>query len=200
MKKLLFLFITTAILVSCGPSNSDDTDQENQDTTSNLVDSDQEKEIERKSPRMSVDFTTSNGVELTLNYGSPRVKEREVWGELVPYNEVWRAGADEASAVTFKKDVLLNNQEVKAGTYGMYIIPKENEDWVFIINEEWSKEEHGVWGAYDYKEEKDVVRLTATPEWTEEIKEELSFSVAGDQLIFEWEKVKLAVNIAPINK
>ena len=86
-------------------------------------------------------------------YSRPQKKDRVVFGNLVPYGKVWRTGANEATEVTFYTDMMVGGKTVEAGTYTMYTIPNENE-WTVILNKATN-----VWGAYDYKEEWDVVRI-----------------------------------------
>src|SRR5258706_15751619 len=71
--------------------------------------------------------------DITIAYHSPLVKERKVWGELVPYNEVWRAGANENTTISFTSDVLAEGKALPAGTYGLHMIPAENE-WTIIFS------------------------------------------------------------------
>lgn len=199
MKKLVYILVPFTFL-SCG-GNAEETEETAEDTTQtteNLVEEDEE-EAPRKSPRVQ-NGGKIMGVIVDLDYGSPRVKGRTVWGDLVPYDEVWRAGADEVSAITFSDNVFFGGEEVNAGTYGMFIIPKAEGAWTFILNEEWSLDEHGVWGAYDYKAEKDVLRVDVKPEWMQESQEELSYSIDQDNnLVFAWETARLVIPIGPVD-
>ena len=87
-------------------------------------------------------------------YSRPQLKGRSL-AKLAPLEKVWRTGANEAAEITFYKDVNFGGKEVKAGTYTLFTIPEENE-WTVIINKDLN-----VWGAYMYKQEEDVVRVTA---------------------------------------
>ena len=79
--------------------------------------------------------------------------DREIFGKLVPYGEVWRTGANEATEITLYEDLMVENKTIEAGTYSLYTIPEENE-WTVILNKSTN-----VWGAYDYKSELDLVRI-----------------------------------------
>lgn len=136
-----------------------------------------------------------NGVKVTVDYGSPAVKGREIWGGLEKYDVVWRAGANATTAVTFSDAVEIGGEVVEAGTYGLYIIPRENEDWTVIINTDWDREKHGAWGAYSYKKENDVVRVDITPEFVDENQERLSYSVEDGGISFAWEKARLMLPV-----
>ena len=195
MKKLIYLFLPIAMVSCGGGEESEETTDESTEEVTTEVEEVEEDKPDRKSPRMNESFG-GDGLDLTIDYGSPRVKERAIWGELVKYDEVWRAGADEVTAITFGQDVSVAGNPVTAGTYGFFIIPKEGADWTFILNEEWSKEEHDVWGSYDYNEDKDVLRFDVSVEWMEASVEELIYDFVDGNFIFEWEKAHCEFPIA----
>jgi hypothetical protein len=87
-------------------------------------------------PRPSPKATVSQQVGLTdvsIAYCRPGVKGREIWGALVPYGEVWRTGANEATTITFSSDVTVQGNPVAAGTYGLFTLPGKDE-WTVILN------------------------------------------------------------------
>ena len=88
-----------------------------------------------------------------ITYSQPHKNGREVFGKLVPYGQVWRTGANETTEITLTKDILLNGQLLKAGTYSIFTIP-EKEKWTIIINSDL-----GLWGAYNYNPKMDVIRF-----------------------------------------
>lgn len=88
-------------------------------------------------------------------YSRPRKGERDVFGKLVPYGEVWRTGANEATEIKFYQDVIFGGKKVKAGTYSLFTIPQEKE-WTIVLNTDLDH-----WGAYSYNPKNDVVRVTA---------------------------------------
>ena len=193
MKKVVYTLLLPAFLFACGGTEeSNETDNTEAETVTEEVvetveEAPEENKKKIKSPRMQASGT-ANGVQVDVDYGSPFVKERTIWGELVPYDKVWRAGANEATAITFGADVKVAGADVPAGTYALFIIPKEGSDWTIILNEEWSKEEHGVWGAYDHKPEKDVLRFDVTPAFGDENVESLTFGVSETGVSFAWER------------
>ena len=202
MKKLAYLLVAPIFLFSCGGGEStenttdiDSTATDSVETVDEVVEDDIPKPL--KSPRMQATGVV-NGVQITVDFGSPYVKERVIWGDLVPYDKIWRAGANEATAITFDADVLVEGNEVAAGTYALFVIPKENDKWTIILNEEWSKEIHGVWGAYDHKPEKDVVRFEIMPVFfPEDNVESLTFSMNDEAVQFQWEKAMFAFTVSP---
>jgi len=86
-------------------------------------------------------------------YSRPAKKGREIFGKLVPFGEVWRAGADEETEIRFYKDATIGGTTVPAGNYSFFIIP-EKDSWTFIINKQTDR-----WGAYSYDKNLDVVRV-----------------------------------------
>jgi len=111
----------------------------------------------RKSPNAMVSQNIDTTV-VTVEYGRPGVKERQIWGGLVPFNEVWRAGANEATTIEFSNDVKLNGIAVPAGKYSLFVLPTENS-WKLILNKEAKQ-----WGAYKYDASLDQVRIDIAPQ------------------------------------
>ena len=128
-----------------------------------------------------------------IEYSSPSVRGRQVWGGLVPYDEVWVTGANEATNINFAKDVKIGGIEITSGKYAFFTIPGDKE-WTVIINKNW--EQHL---GDDYSQEEDVARLTVVPEENEFV-ESLKYSVVATEeskgyIYFEWEKLKLTIEI-----
>ena len=115
---------------------------------------------------------------ITIDYSQPSAKGREIYGELVPYDKVWRTGANKATSFKTNMDITINGKTLKAGEYALYTIPGEKE-WTIIFNTD-----VGAWGAYKYKEEKDVLRVTATPEKTK-MTETMTFSPGKDVIYLD---------------
>ena len=143
----------------------------------------------QKSPRKNVTGTVNN-VNVTIDYGSPSVKGRTVWGGLEKYDKVWRAGANENTTVSFDNDVTIAGKTLKAGKYGFFIIPKKDSDWVVIFNKK-----NDAWGAYSYKESEDALRVMIKPEFVEDNQEALLYGVEEDGIAFAWEKARLTIPV-----
>jgi hypothetical protein len=88
-------------------------------------------------------------------YSRPQRKGRELFGSLVPFGEVWRTGANEATEIKFYREISLNGQSIDPGTYSLFTIPGDNE-WIIILNSDLD-----YWGSYSYQEENDVARISA---------------------------------------
>jgi hypothetical protein len=130
---------------------------------------------------------------VTISYSRPGVKGRKIWGALVPYDNVWRAGADEATKITFTSDVKIEGKKLSAGSYSFFVIPNKKE-WIIIFNKVSDQ-----WGAFTYNEAEDAIRLKMKPK-TAEFEEWLKYEIAktGDysaNLSLHWEKQKVALKL-----
>jgi hypothetical protein len=122
-------------------------------------------------PSPSASLTQTVGItDITIKYSRPGVKARAIWGGLVPYDKVWRTGANEATTISFSDDVSINGQNLAKGTYSLHTVPGANE-WTFIFNSVADQ-----WGSYSYDAAKDVLRVKAKPERAE-FREWMSFEV-----------------------
>lgn len=127
-------------------------------------------------------------------YGRPHVRDREIFGALVPFGEVWRTGANEATEITTTRDILFGEQLLKAGTYSLFTIPGK-EEWTLIVSSQL-----GLWGSYTYSPERDILRLTLPVETTEQ-KVNLFTMVLESKnditatLTMEWEYSRIVVPI-----
>ena len=130
---------------------------------------------------------------MIVNYCQPSKKGRDIFGfsGLVPYGEVWRTGANEATEVSLTSDVLLGTKKLLAGTYSMFTIPDEN-GWTIIFNEELDQ-----WGAFDYDEQLDVLRVQVPEQSTDEIVEQFTIGfVETDSLVnmeLRWDNTLVSV-------
>ncbi|GHA66930.1 DUF2911 domain-containing protein [Pontibacter akesuensis] len=142
-------------------------------------------------PKASPPATTTGKVgdaTVTVNYSSPSVKGREVWGGLVPYGKVWRAGANEATTVTVDKPVLVEGKQLPAGTYSFYAIPGE-EEWTVIFNKTAKQ-----WGT-QYDEKQDALRVQVKPVKSATMNERLKYDVTDKGLVLQWENLEVPVAI-----
>jgi len=142
----------------------------------------------RISPKAAV-IQTVGFTEVRIDYNRPGVKGRVIWSGLVPYNKVWRAGANEASKFTFSTDVKVNGKTLKAGSYSFFVIPTK-EKWTLIFNKVADQ-----WGAFEYNEAEDALRFEVTPE-EGSMQEWLAYTITktSDNSVIvrlEWERLKV---------
>ncbi len=144
----------------------------------------------QSSPRVTADGTTAS-----VAYGQPSKRGREIFGGLEPYGKVWRTGANEATEITFKRDVTFGGARVKAGTYTLFTIPGE-KTWTVILNSSLKQ-----WGAYQYEKIKgnDVAKVTVEAGTNPEVVEKLTLSFkpvgTAEHLVIAWDKTRVEVEI-----
>jgi tetratricopeptide (TPR) repeat protein len=153
-------------------------------------------DLPRQSQRAQV--TQRIGItDITITYHRPLVNGRKVWGGLVPYGQVWRAGANENTIITFPNAVMIEGKPLPAGTYGLHMIPNEDQ-WTVIFSKM-----HTAWGSFSYDQAEDALRVTVKPQ-TAEFHNALAYDF--DQLkpdsavvVMSWDKVavpfKVSVNV-----
>jgi hypothetical protein len=133
--------------------------------------------------------------DITVTYSSPGVKGRVIWGDLVPYDTIWRAGANTSTKITLTTSAWIEGQEVKAGTYALGVIPRRDATWTLIIAKDGSYDE---WE--DYDPVNDVARVSVKPQLGQPSRERLAFTFNNTietetWLQLEWEKVILPIRI-----
>lgn len=139
----------------------------------------------------------ATGEYVEVNYGQPSKRGRVIFGEgkLVPYGEVWRTGANEATEITFETDAEFGGQLVKEGTYTLFTIPTK-DDWTVILNAQL-----GQWGAYEYDKykSKDILKTTVPSYSLDKTVEQLTFSVTDTSVIIKWDKTGVTIPVKIIS-
>jgi len=152
----------------------------------------QQLDIPRPSPNASVSQTVGI-TEITIKYSRPGVKGRQVWGKLVPYGEVWRAGANENTTIRFSTPVKVEGHELPAGIYGLQAIPTAG-DWTVIFSKDANE-----WGAFSYKQADDALRIQVKPQ-PAEFRERMAFDFddvtdTTAKIALQWEKLKVPFTV-----
>jgi len=127
---------------------------------------------------------------VTIAYSSPSVKDRKIWGDLVPYNKVWRAGANEATTFETDKDITVQGKKLPAGKYSFFLMPKESGTWTAIFNKEPKQ-----WGAYKYEEGKDALRVDVKTKALKAKQETLMYKVNSNGFTMDWDQISVPVEI-----
>lgn len=185
MKQVVIIFIFVLTVIGCKNENKQASDIEHNHTV--------EKTTTEKKKVLSPHTSTMamvGGAHIHIDYSSPGVRNRMIFGGLLAYNEVWQAGAHMATWIETNKDLLINGKELKAGKYGFFAIPSQDK-WTLIFNTRWDQH-----GKDEYNPEEDALRLIVEPEISEEITEHLIYSVdeTGTNegtISLAWEKVKV---------
>jgi hypothetical protein len=146
----------------------------------------------RPSP-MYMSTMKHDDIYIKITYGRPHKKGRDIFGGLVPYGEVWRTGANEATELTATGDIYLAGNLVKAGTYSIYTVPEKNQ-WTIILNDAL-----GQWGAYEYDPEHDVLRFDVPVEKMEVMYEPFTIEFNqdhSDTLLMMWDHTRVSIPIS----
>jgi hypothetical protein len=147
----------------------------------------------RVSPKAEV-MQTVGFTDIRIIYSRPGVKGRTIWGKLVPYNSVWRAGADEATKFIFSTDVTIEGKLLKKGSYSFFAIPGKTE-WTLIFNKVADQ-----WGAFEYNESQDALRIKVKPEkgnWQEWLTYTITKTSDTTATVrLEWEKLRVPFKVS----
>lgn len=154
----------------------------------------QQDKSKRPSPPAQAKCTLSSGKTITIDYSSPRMKGRKIYGGLVPFNEVWRAGANEATTLTTTADLTIDGKAVPAGTYTLFTIPTP-EKWTLIVSKK-----TGEWGIPYPGDKDDFARLgmkvSKLPSSLEDFTIGLDKNAQGCTLRMDWETTRASVELA----
>ncbi len=185
MKHLLFCFLIL-YLFSCGENNGSQHDHSSHQHENKKTDT-------TKKSIKSVAMANVGSNHIHIDYTAPAVRNRIIWGGLVPYKEVWVTGAHQATAISFAQDVLIEGKEIKKGKYAFFTIPDKDE-WTIILNTRWKQHL-----ADEYNEKEDVLRFKVKP-LANTHTERLSYKVEAEsdtngKISMSWEKIKIIFEV-----
>ncbi|MBS1532287.1 MAG: DUF2911 domain-containing protein [Bacteroidetes bacterium] len=144
-------------------------------------------------PRVSPPYSVTGKIgdaTIVINYSSPSVKGRTIWGGLVPFDAVWRAGANEATTFKTDKDIHVGNRLLPAGKYAFFLIPAKDGKWVAIFNKVTYQ-----WGAFKYDEIQDQLRVTAKAGSLSERQEMLIYKITPDGFSLNWDMLSVFIPV-----
>jgi hypothetical protein len=147
---------------------------------------------QRQSPHDTV-TAQINGADLRVTFGSPAVKGRTIWGDLVPNDKAWRGGADEATIFSTNKDITINGKKLAAGTYSLFVIPAKDK-WTYIFNSQTGQWGIKMGGVANYDEAKNVLTVTADVQ-TVPMEEHLKYLFKGKMFGLNWAQRQALVTI-----
>lgn len=147
------------------------------------------QEMKKEAPK-SPPATAKNNI-AEVSYSQPSKRGRVIFGELVPYGQIWRTGANMSTDITFNTDVVFAGKEVKKGTYAIFTIPEENE-WTVILNSQ-AKQKGS--SEYEANKDKNVLEAKVPVTHTTTVQEQFLISFDKDNLVFTWDKTKVKVSL-----
>ena len=130
-----------------------------------------------------------NSATISITYSSPSVKGRKIWGELVPFDKVWRAGANDATTFETDSDLIIEGSKLVAGKYSFFVIPSENQ-CVLIFNKEAKQ-----WGSYKYNQKDDQLRVTVKQKISDINTERLVYNIDKNSIVLSWEKWNIPFSV-----
>jgi hypothetical protein len=143
----------------------------------------------RVSPAQSV-YGTIRKANIKIAYSSPSVKGRKIWGGLVPYDSVWRAGANEATTFETDKAIKVAGKPLPAGKYGFFLLPRATGSWTVIFNNVPNQ-----WGAFKYDSTKDQLRVDVSPRSSSDNTEALQYKIDSRGFSLNWEKLTIYIPV-----
>ncbi len=183
--KIYFQLFVLSLVLSASALSVKAQQQKNEEVcyNPNLV-----KDTSKKSIK-SMAFATINGDSIKINYHSPGVRKRIIWGGLVPYDEVWVTGAHDATTIEMKNVFIIGGKEIPAGKYAFFTIPGKKE-WTVIINKNWKQHL-----ATEYDEKEDVVKIKVKPTKNKHTERLQYFIETGNgnngKIAVAWEKLRI---------
>jgi len=188
MKTILTVLCMAILIISCKEEKKN-TDEVNNHSEHKMEEKSEPTEKIVLSPHTST-MVIIGDAHVHIDYSSPGVRNRIIFGGLLAYDMVWQAGAHKATWLETNKDLTIDGKELPAGKYGFFTIPSKDE-WILIFNSNWDQH-----GKDEYNEKEDVLRFTVTPEILEDITEHLVYNVAEidethGTISLAWEKVSL---------
>ena len=185
---LALLTLSLACDQSQPADEAETTEQESQEMAATEEMSEADERANRPSPPRQASGSIGTA-SIVIDYGSPSVRGREIWGDLVPYGEVWRTGANEATTFEVSEDILVEGEPLPAGKYGLFTIPGE-DSWTVIFNKVPDQ-----WGAGNYDAAEDALRVEVTPQPLDEPVEEMEFTVEDGQIVLRWADLAVPVQV-----
>ncbi|WP_338222214.1 DUF2911 domain-containing protein [Algoriphagus confluentis] len=189
MKRISLLFLGTILAFACSSPKTESTSEAEMDHSQHEALADTTK-AKPKSPITSA-MAMVDGNHIHIDYSSPSVRGRQIFGGLVAFGEVWSTGAHKATSIQYEKPVTINGTPIPAGKYGFFTIPGQTE-WTLILNQVWDMHL-----ADDYDASKDLVRIQVNPETLPETVESLTYSVEETspgtaKISVAWDKTKVS--------
>jgi hypothetical protein len=187
--KNTFILLCLVLLASCKETTKKNTELQNKEATEQQTNSAEPAKKKPLSPHTSA-MAMVGDAHIHFDYSSPGVRDRIVFGGLLPYDAVWQAGAHNATWVETNKNLTIAGKELKAGKYGFFVIPNKDE-WTIIFNSNWDQH-----GKDDYDQKEDVLRFKVIPKISEDIQEHLEYKISktdntSGTINMSWEKVTI---------
>ncbi|VAW11053.1 hypothetical protein MNBD_BACTEROID03-2124 [hydrothermal vent metagenome] len=197
MKKIIVLSFSVILLIGCKNNQNESSSKKSNEQVEHKEDAKKERKTETKkkmlSPHTSV-MAMIGDAHIHIDYSSPGVRNRIIFGGLVGYDNVWQAGAHMATWIETNKNLEIDGKILPAGKYGFFTIPSK-KDWTIMINKNWNQH-----GKDEYDQKDDVLRFLVAPTISEKITEHLEYKVTNTKenegsISLSWEKITVSFPI-----
>ncbi|MEK6783447.1 MAG: DUF2911 domain-containing protein [Bacteroidota bacterium] len=205
MKQIIGSIIFIALLSGCSNPKTTDVESEKENSSQivasleegTVIIAEQSATDTLKGSLKATAMGTIGNTGITINYYSPAVRGRIIWGGLIPFDNVWVTGAHRATNIDFNQEVEIGGVNISAGKYALFTIPGK-EEWTIVINKNWDQHLTD-----DYDQKLDIVRVKVKPETEETHQERLRYVIEpeGDnkgEIVIYWEKLEVSINIKVI--
>lgn len=192
MKNTILIILLSVFLINCQSNSSEKKEENNHSTHDHAAKEEVAPDTVKGSPHKMA-MANIGSAHIHIEYNSPAVRKRVIWGGLVALGEIWVTGAHEATSIDFSEDVTINGKTIPKGKYAFFTIPNEKE-WTIILNKNW--EQHL---ADEYSEKDDILRFQLTPT-PNDFTERLTYKVVPKDeetamIEMTWEKLKIAFDV-----
>ncbi len=196
MKRFLFLILLAGLFYQCSNTPKNDSGEKSSQIVAPTREDihiivEQSTPDTLKGSLKAKAMGTIGTTGITLNYYSPAVRERIIWGGLVAFDKVWVTGAHRATSIEFDQEVIIGDKRVDAGKYALFTIPGR-ESWIVIINRNWDQHL-----ADDYDQNKDVIRVMVNPEILSQPQERLMYTIeqSPGSINMTWGTLRIALPV-----
>ncbi|SDG64593.1 DUF2911 domain-containing protein [Psychroflexus sediminis] len=188
MKKIALVICIFLISISCKHENKNDRSSDHEHEVK-VSETETKKTLSPHTSEMAV----IDGAHIHIDYSSPGVRNRMIFGGLLAYDEVWQAGAHRATWIETDKDLEIEGKLLEAGKYGFFVIPSQENAWTLIFNTHWDQH-----GKDEYNKDQDVLRVKAEPSKNDSLTEHLTYTIeqTGDDtgmIRMSWENQSIQI-------
>ena len=190
MNKLIYTLVLGLLIISCKSNQSEHSGHEHREPEAATSAAEKSDNSKKSIPREA--HGNVGDVHISMYYHSPAVRERVIWGGLVPFGEVWVTGAHSATNMEFSKAIKIAGTTIPKGKYAFFTIPGQDH-WALILNKNW--EQHLT---DDYDQKEDVIRIEVTPETEKPLTERLTYTIEDKRdgsgtIHMSWEKLSVSL-------
>ena len=190
MKSQIFIVLVISLMIGCKSETKEKMDSKMNHEEHKMENPETTTKKKSLSPHTET-MAKVGDAHIHIDYSSPGVRGRIIFGGLVGYDSIWQAGAHKATWIETNKDLFINGKTLPAGKYGFFTIPSKG-DWTIMFNKNWDQH-----GKDEYDEKDDILRFTVSPKLSENVQEQLEYKVVKineteGEISLSWEKISIS--------